>query len=92
MLDVYKLMELKRPILLPIPDRLVKEFNRMLIDMLVKCAENNGKDWDQQLPYVLFAYILQHSTRESPFYLLSSNQDHSTFTKAYAITVLYSLY
>jgi len=40
--------------------------------MLAKCVENNGKDWDQHLPYVLFAYrsSLQHSTGESPFYLL----------------------
>ena len=40
--------------------------------MLSKCAEKNGKDWDKQLPYVLFAYraSVQESTKESPFYLL----------------------
>lgn len=31
-----------------------------------------GKDWDERLPYVLFAYRTsrQESTQESPFYLL----------------------
>lgn len=31
-----------------------------------------GRDWDQRLPYVLFAYraSAQQSTQESPFYLL----------------------
>ena len=40
--------------------------------MLSKCAERNGKDWDKQLPFVLFAYRAteQASTGESPFYLL----------------------
>ena len=40
--------------------------------MLSKCAEKNGKDWDKQLPYALFAYraSVQESTKESPFYLL----------------------
>ena len=40
--------------------------------MLSKCAEKNGKDWDKQLRYVLFAYraSVQESTKESPFYLL----------------------
>jgi len=36
----------------------------MLIDMLAKCAENNGKDWDQQLPYVLFASGTAYSIQQ----------------------------
>ena len=56
----------------PQTDGLVERFNSTLINMLSKCAEKNGKDWDKQLPYVLFAYraTLQESTKESPFYLL----------------------
>ena len=44
----------------PQTDGLVERFNR------------HGTDWDERLPYVLFAYrsSLQQSTRESPFFLL----------------------
>ena len=40
--------------------------------MLSKKVVRNGKDWDIQLPYVLFAYraSAQDSTGESPFFLL----------------------
>jgi hypothetical protein len=43
-----------------------------LTDMLAKTVEKDGKDWDTQLPYVLFAYRSspQESTSESPFFLL----------------------
>lgn len=27
-----------------------------LIDMLAKIAERNGMNWDEKLPFVLFAY------------------------------------
>ena len=55
----------------PQTDGLVKRFNRTLIDMLAKRLERNGRDWDTQIPYVLFAYraSLQESTGESPFFL-----------------------
>ena len=51
---------------------LVERFNRTLIDMLAKTAEQNGKNWDKKLPFVLFAYrsTTQESTGESPFRLL----------------------
>lgn len=40
--------------------------------MLAKKVKKNGKDWDVQLPYVLFAYRAtpQESTGETPLYLL----------------------
>jgi len=40
--------------------------------MLAKTAEQGGRDWDQHLSYVLFAYCTseQRSTSESPFFLL----------------------
>ena len=39
---------------------------------MLKKVEQNGKDWDSHLPFVLFAYraSIQESVRESPFYLL----------------------
>ena len=56
----------------PQTDGLVERFNRTLIDMLAKTAEQNGKNWDEKLPFVLFAYrtAVQESTGESPFRLL----------------------
>ena len=56
----------------PQTDGLVERLNRTLLDMLAKTVEKNGKNWDRELPYVLFAYraSLQESTRESPFFLM----------------------
>ena len=56
----------------PQTDSLVERFNRTLIDMLAKTVEQNGKNWDEKLPFVLFAYrsTAQESTGESPFRLL----------------------
>lgn len=40
--------------------------------MLRKVADNEGKDWDKLLPYILFTYreVPQASMRFSPFELL----------------------
>ena len=40
--------------------------------MLSKSVRKYGRDWDQHLPYLLFAYrvAVQESTQMSPFYLL----------------------
>ena len=56
----------------PQTDGLVEWFNWTLLDMLSKTAKSGGQDWDVRLPYVLFAYrsTMQHSTGESPFFLL----------------------
>ena len=45
---------------------------RTLTAMLSKTVEKNGKNWDRQLPYVLFAYRTsqQEVTKESPFFLI----------------------
>ena len=37
-------------------DGLVERFNRTLISMLAKTVERGGKNWDEHLPFVLFAY------------------------------------
>ena len=56
----------------PQSDGLVERFNRTLTTMLAKTVERGGKDWDEKLPFVLFAYRAsqQQSTLESPFFLL----------------------
>ena len=56
----------------PQTDGLVERFNRTLIAMLSKTSKKGGRGWDRRLPYVLFAYRAteQHSTLESPFFLL----------------------
>ena len=56
----------------PQTDGLVERFNRTLTAMLAKTAERGGKNWDEKLPFVLFAYRAsqQQSTLESPFFLL----------------------
>ena len=56
----------------PQTDGLVERMNRTLITMLSKCVAKHGIDWDERLPYVLFAYrvTIHESTRESPFHLL----------------------
>ena len=56
----------------PQTDGLVERFNGTLKDMLRKTAQEDGKDWDKLLPYLLFAYreVPQSSTGFSPFELL----------------------
>lgn len=56
----------------PQTDGLVERFHRTLVQMLSKTTLRNGRDWDERLPYVLFAYrtSAQASTGESPFFLL----------------------
>ena len=56
----------------PQTDGLVERFNRTLTAMLAKTVDKKGPDWDEILPYVLFAYraCQQSSTQESPFFLL----------------------
>lgn len=50
----------------PPTDGLVERFNRTLTAMLAKTTERGDNDWDQLLPFVLFAYRAseQQSTQE----------------------------
>ena len=58
----------------PQTDRLVKQFNRTLksMSMLKKVLAKDKREWDQLVPYVLFAYheVPRASTRFSPFELI----------------------
>ena len=75
MFEVYQLLGVKKTNTTayhPQTDGLVERFHRTLTDMLAKTTEPGGVDWDDRLPFTLFAYraSLQESTQESPFYLL----------------------
>lgn len=56
----------------PQTDGLVERFNKTLKSMLRKFVNDSGSDWDQWLPFLLFAYreVPQASTGFSPFQLL----------------------
>ena len=70
--EMYKLMGIHKMNTTAYHPQTCEWFNRILIDMLAKTSSRHGADWDDQLPFVLFAYwsSLQHYTRESPFFLL----------------------
>ena len=58
MFDIYKLLGIKKANTTayhPQTDGLVERFHRTLSDMSAKKVEHSGKDWDEHLPYVLFA-------------------------------------
>jgi len=73
--EVYKLLNVKSIRTSPYhpqTDGLVERFNQTLKGMIRKVAKKDGKDWDQLLPYLLFAYrkVSQASTGFSPIELL----------------------
>ena len=73
--EVYYLLHIKRIRTTPYhpqTDGLVERFNGTLKGMLRKFVSRNQKDWDQYLPYLLFAYceVPQETTGFSPFELL----------------------
>ena len=75
MMEIYKLLGIKKvntTAYNPQMDGLVERFNRSLTNMLSKTVQEHDKDWDEKLPFVLFAYraAVQQSTLEAPFYLM----------------------
>ncbi|KAL2082862.1 hypothetical protein ACEWY4_020635 [Coilia grayii] len=73
--DVYKYLGIKGIKTTPYhpqTDGLVERFNKTLKSMLRKFVSDSGSDWDDWLPYLLFAYreVPQASTGFSPFELL----------------------
>ena len=73
--EVYRLLQIK-PIQTtpyhPQTDGLVERFNSTLKSMLRKSVDEEGKDWDRLLLYLLFAYreVPKASTGFSPFKLV----------------------
>ena len=77
--EVYRLLNIQRICTTPYhpqTDGLVERFNRTLKAMLKKFVSRNQKDWDDCLPYLLFAYreVPQESTGFSPFELLRGSK------------------
>ena len=58
----------------PQTDGMVERFNSTLTSMIAKSCDIRDRDWDDHLPFLLFAYraSAQDSTKESPFFLLHS--------------------
>ena len=50
----------------------MEKFNSTLINIITKSCDIRERDWDDHLPFLLFAYqaSAQDSTKESPFFLL----------------------
>ena len=73
--ELYRLLNI-HPIVTspnhPQMDRLVEGFNQMLKSMLCRFADEEGKEWDKMIPYILFAYreVPQATTGFSLFELL----------------------
>ncbi|XP_023814763.2 uncharacterized protein LOC111947970 [Oryzias latipes] len=66
----------------PQTDGLTERFNQTLKQMLRKFVNETGSDWDQWLPYLLFAYreVPQASTGFSPFELLYGHEVRGPLT------------
>ncbi len=73
--EVYRVLQIRRIRTTPYhpqTDGLVERFNGTLKSMLKKFTNRNATDWDEYLPYLLFAYreAPQESTGFSPFEML----------------------
>ena len=60
----------------PQTDGMVERFNATLLTGLTYLVEDNQKDWDEHIPFVLFAYrtTRHESTGETPFVLMHGRQ------------------
>lgn len=77
--QVYKLLGIRSMRTTPYhpqTDGLTERFNQTLKQMLRKFVDDTGSDWDQWLPYLLFAYreVPQVSTGLSAFELLYGHE------------------
>ena len=71
MTEIYKLLWIhksKTTAYHPQTDGLVERLNPTLIDMLAKTSNLNGTDWNDRLPYVLFAFCVVFSSQQEKFH------------------------
>ncbi|CAI5638198.1 unnamed protein product [Oreochromis niloticus] len=83
--QVYKLLGIRSVRTTPYhpqTDGLTERFNQTLKQMRRKFVNDTGSDWDQWLPYLLFAYreVPQASTGFSPFELLYGHEVRGPLT------------
>uniref|UniRef100_A0A8C4SI54 Integrase catalytic domain-containing protein n=1 Tax=Erpetoichthys calabaricus TaxID=27687 RepID=A0A8C4SI54_ERPCA len=73
---LLKIKHLRTSVYHPQTDGLVERFNQTLKQMLRKVVSADGRNWDELLPFVLFAYreVPQASTGFSTFELLYGRQ------------------
>ncbi|XP_063054453.1 uncharacterized protein LOC134448729 [Engraulis encrasicolus] len=71
---LLKIKQLRTSVYHPQTDGLVERFNKTLKAMLRKAIGEDGRNWDQLIPYLMFAVreVPQSSTGFSPFELLLS--------------------
>ncbi|XP_041440518.1 uncharacterized protein LOC121400717 [Xenopus laevis] len=69
---LFQISHLRTSVYHPQTDGLVERFNKTLKGMLKKVIDKDGRNWDQLLPYLMFAIreVPQSSTGYSPFHLL----------------------
>ncbi|XP_069371637.1 uncharacterized protein [Paralichthys olivaceus] len=74
--SLLKVKQVRTSVYHPQTDGLVERFNKTLKAMLRKAIDKDGRNWDQLLPYLLFAVreVPQSSTGFSPFDLLYSHK------------------
>ena len=72
MCRLLHISQLRTSVYHPQTDGLVERFNKTLKSMLRKLVDTDGRDWDQLLPYLMFAVreVPQSSTGFAPFELL----------------------
>ncbi|XP_023243879.1 uncharacterized protein LOC111641862 [Centruroides sculpturatus] len=73
--EVCELLQIKRLLTTayhPACNGIVERFNRTLIDIISHYVSKDQQDWDEWIPYALFAYntTIHASTNDSPFFLL----------------------
>lgn len=82
--ELLKVKQIRPSVYHPQTDGLVERYNRTIKTMLRKSIEKAGRDWDRQLPLVLFAIRTheQKSTSFSPFELLFGRKPHTLLDMA----------
>ena len=70
--QLMKIRQIRTSVYHPQTDGLVERFNQTLKHMLKRVMEEDGRNWDQLLPYLMFSIreVPQASTGFSPFELL----------------------